>query len=64
MFGTHRSGSNVKIAVSTALFGLSGERMNHAALAQAMDWRENNLASRGSARASAELGDNAPTAAE
>jgi lipopolysaccharide/colanic/teichoic acid biosynthesis glycosyltransferase len=55
---------DVRIAVSTALFGLSGERMNHAALAQAMDWRENNLASRGSARASAELGDNAPTAAE
>ena len=38
---------DLKIAVSTALFGVFGERMNHTALAQAMDWRENNLAPRG-----------------
>jgi hypothetical protein len=50
--------------VRTALFGLSGERMNHSALAQAMDWRENNLGSRAAVGARAELEDNAPTAAE
>jgi len=55
---------DLKIAVSTALFGIFGERMNHTALAQAMDWRENNLASRGAASASAELEDNASTVAE
>jgi lipopolysaccharide/colanic/teichoic acid biosynthesis glycosyltransferase len=55
---------DLKIAVSTALFALSGERMNHSALAQAMDWRENNLGSRVAVGARAELEDNAPTAAE
>jgi lipopolysaccharide/colanic/teichoic acid biosynthesis glycosyltransferase len=55
---------DLRIAVSTALFALSGERMNHTALAQAMRWRENDPVSRGAARASAELEDNAPTAAE
>lgn len=54
---------DLRIAVSTALFALSGERMNHAALAQAIDWRENNLASSGAVRASAELRDNTSTAA-
>jgi len=54
---------DLKIAVSTVMFGVFGERMNHTALAQAMDWRENNLASRGAASASAELEDNASTAA-
>ena len=36
---THRYGST-KIARGTVLFALSGERMNHTALAQAMDWRD------------------------
>ena len=55
---------DLKIAKSTALFGIFGERMNHTALAQAMDWRENNLASRGAMGTSAELENNASTAAE
>jgi len=36
---------DLRIAVSTALFAVTGERMNHSALAQAMHWRENNIAS-------------------
>jgi lipopolysaccharide/colanic/teichoic acid biosynthesis glycosyltransferase len=55
---------DLKIAVSTALFSLSGERMNHTALAQAIDWREKNLASRRPMGPSAELEDNVSTAAE
>jgi lipopolysaccharide/colanic/teichoic acid biosynthesis glycosyltransferase len=55
---------DLRIAASTALFGVFGERMNHTALAQAMDWRENNLASRNAVGASAELEANAPTAVE
>lgn len=55
---------DLKIAVSTALFALSGEQMNHTALAQAMDWRENNLASRRAMESSVELGDSASTVAD
>ncbi len=35
---------DLRIALSTALFALSGEKMNHSALAEAMHWRDNNLA--------------------
>jgi len=55
---------DLKIAVSTALFAVSGERMNHSALAQAMLWRENNLASSAAGSRNASLESGAPSAAE
>jgi len=60
---------DLKIAVSTALFAVSGERKNHSALAQAMRWRENlgrenNLASAPARDRNASLESGAPSAAE
>lgn len=55
---------DLRIAVSTALFAVTGERMNHTALAQAIDWRDNNLGSVVAVGARARLERDAPSAAE
>ncbi|MGA8170955.1 MAG: sugar transferase [Methylocystis sp.] len=51
---------DLRIAISTALFAVTGEKMNHTALAEAVRWREDHFASSDAAP----LERDAPSAAE